>query len=241
MSAKTRESRLAAADAAVNCLFESLPPDVRRLLERVPRDVEAILGSVFPARVEYVADLTMDRVHEILTRRHGAGLDPHETERARKVGGFVWAAENRAVVFVETRYGEAYARFTLAHELAHLWLEFIGQVLRTGLRTEPWTIRDDRSLHAPGDAEGDPSARESAANAFAASLLMPARPVLELADAAVESGTNLWDALGDMRSRFGVSDWALALRLYELGRISWKEYERVRAAAVAEPPEPDVP
>lgn len=106
------------------------------------------------------------------------------------VSGLLYPAERQ--VYLNATDSPARRRFTLAHEVGH----WVCQVLEG--RTAPVYCRADEV----GVGEGKALERE--ANIFAANLVMP--------EAAVRDA----HVSGDL-ARFGVSDEALAWRLYNLG------------------------
>jgi hypothetical protein len=98
----------------------------------------------------------------------------------------------------EARESPGRRRFTLAHEIAHWVCHCPPTAPPAPILCRPTLV---------GVASGDPLERE--ANVFAAELLMPAEEVA----AAVAAGA----ALAVLVEDFGVSEVALAWRLYNLG------------------------
>ena len=136
-------------------------------------------------------------------------LDPHEFR------GFALVDPYASVVFVNGADSKAAQVFTLAHELAHLWL---GATALSDL--DP---RSTRSSHV-----------ERWCNQVAAELLVP-----------MEEFRNAFDAHGDLRAqlqplaeRFRVSAQVILGRAREAGALTWDEYlteldaERARVATL---------
>lgn len=93
-------------------------------------------------------------------------------------------------------------RFTVAHELGH----WVCQCLEG--RTAPMYCRSDEV----GPPDGETGQREREANVFAAELLMP--------DTLIRKTYAHTSGLTDMARRLGVSEEAMAWRLYNLGLTS---------------------
>jgi Zn-dependent peptidase ImmA (M78 family) len=112
-----------------------------------------------------------------------------ERQQLGEVSGMLLPAERR--ILVNESEGEARQRFTVAHELGHWVCQCVGRP-----SAQPVYCRAE-------DVGADPEARlrEREANIFAANLVMPEEAV------RAAGGEN----------RFGVSDEALAWRLYNLG------------------------
>jgi len=131
--------------------------------------------------------------------------------------GFALADPLAAVVFVNGADSKAAQVFTLAHELAHLWL---GQ---TGLSDV-----DPQSSRSHGE--------ERWCNEVAAELLVP-----------MEEFRRVYNPLGDLRARlnplaeqFRVSTQVMLGRIREMGALTWPAFmaelavERSRIAAIVE-------
>jgi hypothetical protein len=116
--------------------------------------------------------------------------------------------EWRAIIGVNKDHHPNRQRFSIAHELGHLLLHAGGEEVHVDRDTVfQVKLRDSESSKGT-----DPDERE--ANAFAAELLMPASFLLrDLEGVEVLEDTNV----GDLASRYGVSQQALMIRLANLG------------------------
>lgn len=142
---------------------------------------------------------------EALAASLGAEIRVFKLER--DVSGVLYRDRDRKVIVVNSAHSAARRRFTIAHELGHLLLH-PGEPIHVdqGARIN---LRDGASATAE---EVD----EIEANAFAASLLMPAawlrRDVSE-AGIDVEDGAEI----RRLADRYGVSTQAMLVRLASLG------------------------
>lgn len=137
-------------------------------------------------------------------------LDPHEFR------GFALVDPYAALVFVNGADSKAAQVFTLAHELAHLWL---GETALSDL--EPASVRR--------------YAAERWCNQVAAEFLVPIEEFRERFDAAAD----LRGQLHPLAEHFRVSSQVILGRIREAGALTWDEYlhelefERARVAAIA--------
>ena len=129
--------------------------------------------------------------------------------------GFALADAYAPVVFVNGADGKAAQVFTLAHELAHLWLG------ATGLSDlEPVSVRDNTV--------------ERWCNRVAAELLVPMDEFRELIGASADVRSQLQS----LAEHFRVSTQVVLGRFREAGRLTWDQYlhemavERARVAAI---------
>jgi Zn-dependent peptidase ImmA (M78 family) len=135
-------------------------------------------------------------------------LDPQEFR------GFALVDRHAAVVFVNGADSKAAQVFTLAHELAHLWL---GETALSDL--DPQSIRSN--------------AVERWCNQVAAEFLVPMTEFRQRFDALAELRTQL----GPLAEHFRVSSQVILGRIREAGALTWGEYlteldvERQRVAA----------
>jgi len=137
-------------------------------------------------------------------------LDPSEFR------GFALADEHAALVFVNGADSKAAQVFTLAHELAHLWL---GSTALSDL--DPLSVRSFDE--------------ERWCNQVAAELLVP----MSEFEQAFDPGTGLREQLQPLAERFRVSTQVILGRIREAGQLTWDEFmaelahERRRIAAIA--------
>jgi Zn-dependent peptidase ImmA (M78 family) len=120
------------------------------------------------------------------------------------LSGLVIAANEEAVIGVNSNHARVRQRFTIAHEIGHFVLH----------RSEKTFFVDEASIffresHSPAEA-----ALEREANAFAAALLMPETAVRELAGDYVDIHDEA--AIRRLAREFAVSPQALMIRLSNL-------------------------
>ncbi len=122
-------------------------------------------------------------------------LDPEEFR------GFALTDEYAALVFINGADSKAAQVFTLAHELAHLWL---GSTALSDVDPESTRTFDD----------------ERWCNQVAAELLVPMDEFRELFDPDEE----LWVQLEPLAERFRVSSQVILVRMRESGALSWDDF-----------------
>jgi len=143
------------------------------------------------------------------------GSDTHRTLDPQEFRGFVLVDRYAAVVFVNGADSKAAQVFTLAHELAHVWL---GETALSDL--------DPRSTQG--------NAIERWCNQVAAELLVS----MEEFRLRFERGEGLRAQLQPLAEHFRVSTQVILGRMREAGALSWDEYltefdvERERVAAI---------
>lgn len=136
------------------------------------------------------------------------GSNTHRKLNPREFRGFALADQVAPLVFINGADTKAAQIFTLAHELAHLWL---GEA-----------ALDDASLTTvPG------TDIEKWCNQVAAEILMP----ISQAPYRIEAGETLIDALERLARRFKVSTLVALRRMFDARSLDWEQY---RAAYDAE-------
>ena len=214
----------------------ALEPKAREVF---PRNVPELLSAALPSlEVRRERDLTVELIVSILDRDYGID-ERHllaEDRSKAQLGGFLYADDNRVLVFAETKYGVGFERFTVAHEGGHLVKEYLPTLAdprQTSMfesaerprfvahRDPPeHLLADGRST---GEAEGltemllglkakkEAYRREVIANSVAAELLAPFREVIRVASTLAGR-----DRVAAVSDKFGVSKKAAAVRLAEL-------------------------
>jgi len=143
------------------------------------------------------------------------GSDTHRKLDPSEFRGFALADPYAALVFINGADSKAAQVFTLAHELAHLWL---GETALSDL--DPASLRTN--------------AVERWCNQVAAELLVP----MQEFRAAFDPTADLRDQLQPLAEQFRVSTQVILGRVREAGHLSWDEYlyalglERERIAAI---------
>lgn len=131
------------------------------------------------------------------------GIDVHEGAFDDDVSGTIYImGEHKAVVALNANNNPRRKRFTLAHEIGHFLLHK-GRGIHVD--TENMLFRREGISKDP---------RETAANQFAAALLMP-RVLLEK-----ELEDDQFD-IDDLAKKFNVSSQAMSFRLVNLKLIPW--------------------
>jgi Zn-dependent peptidase ImmA (M78 family) len=143
------------------------------------------------------------------------GSDTHRKLDPGEFRGFALADPYAALVFINGADSKAAQVFTLAHELAHLWL---GETALSDL--DPGSLRTN--------------AVERWCNQVAAEFLVP----MEEFRAAFDPTADLRDQFQPLAEQFRVSTQVILGRVREAGHLSWDEYldelgvERERIAAI---------
>jgi len=148
---------------------------------------------VFIEQAEQLGVMVM--VSGVVLNNNTRHLDPQEFR------GFALADDRAPLVFINGADSKAAQMFTLAHELAHLWL---GQ----------------SALSNDDVEEASTNAVESWCNRVAAELLVP----MATLEADVLADEPLSEALSRLARRFKVSTLVILRRLYDAGRLERAAY-----------------
>lgn len=138
-------------------------------------------------------------------------LDPQEFR------GFALADDLAPLVFINGADTKAAQMFTLAHELAHLWL---GESALTDLDARTGALRDPR--------RGRVGEVENWCNQVAAELLAP----LEVVRGELSRGEPLRDATDRLARRFKVSTLVVLRRIHDAGALPRQRFWEVYDAEV---------
>lgn len=184
--------------------------DARTPVGTVAADIRSVVGidPDEPPNGTWEQHLTalFDRCEEAGIWVMRSGYVGTSTRRTLSVGefrGFAIADKIAPLIFINGRDAKAAQFFTLAHELAHLWLGASGV-------SDPFLGRDD--AHAAGI--------ERRCNAIAAEVLVPRDRFLALWTDRAGLDRNA-DALAQ---RFKVSRVVIARRALDVGKIGWDEH-----------------
>ena len=132
------------------------------------------------------------------------GHDTHRTLAVKEFRGFVLSDSFAPVIFINDDDAKAAQIFTLAHELAHVWM---GQ---TG-------ISDPDIKKKPTELQ---NAIERLCNKVAAEILVPEQDFLGRWDSA----SPLWTNLNRLTSRYRVSSLVILIQAHDLGKITDIEF-----------------
>jgi Zn-dependent peptidase ImmA (M78 family)/transcriptional regulator with XRE-family HTH domain len=187
-----------AADAPV----DTVAADIREALRINPGELSKSAGTW----EQHLNDL-FDRCEDIgiwVMRTGYVGSNTRRTLDVSDFRGFAIADRLALLIFINGRDAKAAQAFTLAHELAHIWL---GQ---SGV--------SDPYLNRVSDHE---AGIERKCNAIAAEVLVPRSRFMD----AWDDGRNLaWNAQ-TLSHRFKVSRVVIARRALDCGKITWDEHQ----------------
>lgn len=231
----TASYRLQKAVGEVEPLLEQVRQDSPELLEGFPRPVEDIAivsGGDLSIHVAKLDDLTEAKAARYLRDQlgiTGSGLDMGNT---KEYLGLLVCLDSRAFLFCDPGLGDACFRFTLAHELGHLFNEYIPSFSRreqlglfAATSATHFAHRDSSISVAEGlegtmaelrqvvqQRRGRDWLNEVKANAFAAELLAPEREVRALVAGLDQEN----ERVARVAERFGLSRRAAEIRVAEL-------------------------
>ncbi len=122
------------------------------------------------------------------------------------ISGFLYMKETKPIIFVNSDHSNARRRFTIAHELGHLFLNHSGELF-----VDKGHIMYRNSQSKEGNIK-----QEREANKFAAELLMPEEMLInELLNSEIDIEDS--EKLNKFADKLGVSTQALSIRLSNLG------------------------
>lgn len=136
-----------------------------------------------------------------------SGIVKSNTRRGLSVSefrGFAIADSLTPIVFINGKDSEAAWIFTLAHEIAHIWLGESGV-----------------SDISPQQKQKNDNKVEAICNRIAAELLTPQSQFLKEWNKATEP------QFSSLSKVFNVSQLVVARRAYDLGKIEWKTYQAI--------------
>ncbi|MDP3010946.1 MAG: ImmA/IrrE family metallo-endopeptidase [Methylococcales bacterium] len=161
------------------------------------------------AKFESFFTLLSERIENIGILVFRNSIVKSNTRRGLSVNefrGFAIANNYAPIIFINGKDSESAWIFTLAHELAHIWLGESG-------------VSD-----IPDKQKVDDYKLEKYCNQIAAELLTPKKLFL-----------SAWEKLPEpkieaLSREFKVSQWVIARRAYDLRKISWNDYLRITEA-----------
>lgn len=170
------------------------------------------------ARVEKEAQRLLDRLGisgpaiDVESVAKALGLDVRRQRFEDDLSGVLVKTIERNTIGVNSRHSPKRQRFSIAHEIAHFWLDHPGDMFVDEAKATSVIFRDGRS------AEGK-NLFEMEANRFAAALLMPAGLVVESFVACLAQGHNDVDKeiVPQLAAKYQVSEQAMKIRLSSLG------------------------
>ena len=205
-----------------------------------PRPIEDILAAALPAlEVHRVRNLDVKGIVAQLGDDYGIDERALLDDGNESLGGFTYGDMQRALVFVEVKYGTDFENFTLAHEAGHIAKELLPRLAQRhqgdmfaapasrliAHRDPPEVIFDAGGFDTTQPIEVRLRAmkvkakawkREVVANACAAELIAPWRAVQRVVAAAPPS-SNLVELVS---TTFALSGRAARIRLIELGLLA---------------------
>lgn len=123
--------------------------------------------------------------------------------------GFAIADNYAPIIFINGKDSEAALVFTLAHELAHIWLGKSG-VSDIAIETESMDVR-----------------LETYCNQIAAEMLVPKGMFMQAWDSISESENKYLSIITILSKQFKVSRWVIAKRAFDFGKIGQDTYEQI--------------
>jgi Zn-dependent peptidase ImmA (M78 family) len=179
-------------------------------VKNVAADIRSVLGINFggggPRSWEGRLNALFEKCEDIgiwVMRTGYVGSSTHRTLNVSEFRGFAIADTITPLIFINGRDAKPAQAFTLAHELAHIWL---GQ---SGI-SDPYL---NRRLE-------DEAGIERTCNAIAAEILVPHTEFM----AQWDDGNGLVNNAHKLSLYFRVSRVVIARRAMDFGKISWGQY-----------------
>jgi len=183
--------------------------------ERVAADIQSTLGVTDQERKQCKSygdffTLLSGRAESIGILVFKNGIVKNSTKRGLSVSefrGFAIADPMAPVIFINGKDSEAAWIFTLAHEIAHIWVGESG-------------VSD-----LPANQQKSGNKLEVYCNCIAAELLTPKLQFLEAWEQAAEPKFDV------LSKAFKVSRLVIARRAFDLGKIDWVTYQNIADAS----------
>jgi hypothetical protein len=209
------------------------------LVATYPRPIKDIICAALPVAFESRRRLTVGTVVRVLGDVYGVDHRDLLADGDGPLAGYTFARGETAVIFSDSQYGDGFERFTVAHEVAHVAVEYLPALARSrqaelfggapmpafyarrdppghifaGTGAPPLNTSDLVTEYARLRSDRKAWLREVVANACAAELLAPHREVTRLLASLPEGA----DRQAAIQSHFGLSRRAAAVRLADLG------------------------
>lgn len=184
---------------AADTPIDTVAADIRATLQA---DASASQSKSWEQHLTYLFDRCED-IGIWVMRTGYVGSNTRRTLNVSEFRGFAIADKLAPLIFINGRDAKAAQIFTLAHELAHIWLGKSGV--------------SDPYLDRPRDSD---AGIERKCNAIAAEILVPRTQFLAAWD---DSQTLARNAL-TLAQRFKVSKIVIARRALDCGKITWNEH-----------------
>lgn len=170
--------------------------------KRLINDLTELIVSIFNIQIP------INNIDEVV--KNLGGIVKQEENFMREVEGSVQKVDEGFIIFVSPYQSEERRKFTIAHELGHLFLH-MGYKINQSL----WDSQKSTTYYRAGDSKV-----EYQANEFAAALLMPKDKYKEIMDKNTDFTTNTVNT-SEIAKYFGVSISAASNRGKFLGYLKW--------------------
>ena len=196
--------------------------DTDRVPEFAANEIREALGFTMSARADHatwsdslrgLADHA-ERIGVLVMISGVVGSNNQRILNPEEFRGFALTDDYAPVAFVNGADTKAAQIFTLAHELAHLWLGKSGVDDLPDLATQ---------ARAPTSSRTEVERIERWCNAVAAELLVP----LEVLRRQYRTNDTAETQLAVLARLFKVSTLVITRRLFDLGAVQWKEFRQL--------------